>query len=473
MNINKCIIRSYFEIVRKGIENEITVNDIANFLNSLSISMLEEAEDCLKVIDDIGFQKTLSIDIISLLIKNNFLYTPLIYCAENNMLQLIDFSENYKEKIIQELDYIIKNNIDIFHIVRKYIIQNNLSSEYKKLFSMCFIIREEYILIKDAKLAILLLNTDYIQDDTIDLAVEIISSRNYTSEETLFLFKHLFDKNENENCVTDNEIIHKLVDEINFDTINIESLNDKEKEIIVDLIRVPCELEDAENALNFMNRAKCLVPSLEKTVQNNELIWQDYVTFLNSLNNCSETTVKWIKEKVVEYGLSPMICEKLKQYEYYVEFIPAVSLRENHLFIDNNIPFGNYVTVFSVYDLMFDIMKDNIWFLEHLRDSELYDELNWDKFKEVIKVEQTAKCFKYIFTKYDDEQKMYYLNHYHKFKTEEDSKEFQLMICKSTNMELLGSKELRDKIRESIWESNPYHKGQFTKCWNARWKKKI
>ena len=60
-----------------------------------------------------------------------------------------------------------------------------------------------------------------------------------------------------------------------------------------------------------------------------------------------------------------------------------------------------------------------------------------------------------------------------KFKTEQDSKAFQRLICKKENMELLGSYDLYRKIRYQLWETNASHKRLFTTAWNARWKKEF
>ena len=118
-------------------------------------------------------------------------------------------------------------------------------------------------------------------------------------------------------------------------------------------------------------------------------------------------------------------------------------------------------------------MNNNIWFLERLRDSGKYSRLNTKQLQALYKVEQTEQLFKYVFDSFDDKEKLNYLNYYDKFKTEEDSKKFQVMICKPDNIELLGDIGLFYKIKQSLWETNPTHKAQFTRLWNIRWKAEL
>lgn len=40
--------------------------------------------------------------------------------------------------------------------------------------------------------------------------------------------------------------------------------------------------------------------------------------------------------------------------------------------------------------------------------------------------------------------------------------------CSDTNIDLIKDEELKEKIRVSLWESNPYHKMVFTKAWNRK-----
>lgn len=172
-------------------------------------------------------------------------------------------------------------------------------------------------------------------------------------------------------------------------------------------------------------------------------------------------------------GFPLCICDELYKRECYYEYIPALSLHNNELVIDEKIDFAYYSDVYEDVDEMFDLMSNNIWFLENLRDNGNYSKLNTKQLRALYKVEQTERLFRYVFDNFDDEEKIYYLNYYSKFKTEEDSKKFQVMICKADNLELLGDMNLFFKIKQSLWESNHTHKAQFTRLWNVRWKKEL
>ena len=148
----------------------------------------------------------------------------------------------------------------------------------------------------------------------------------------------------------------------------------------------------------------------------------------------------------------------------------------NELLIDESIDFDYYFDVYTDIDEMFDFMSNNKWFLENLRDYCDYDRFNRldiEKLHPIYIVEQTENIFNFVFNYLGEIEQKYYLNHYRKFKTEKDSKKFQLLVCKDENIELVDSWDLYYKIKTSLWESNSTHKQQFTRIWNIRWKEEL
>ena len=113
-------------------------------------------------------------------------------------------------------------------------------------------------------------------------------------------------------------------------------------------------------------------------------------------------------------------------------------------------------------------------FLERLQQEAALDEFDDEHLIPIFKTEQTKRFFEFIFSdKTSVSIKQRYLVEFGKFKTEEDSKAFQMLICKEENMKLLGSYDIYHRIHENLWSSNPSHKMLFTRTWNKNWKDKL
>lgn len=474
MRINSFIDKDFFNVVIKEATYSVNKTDIANYLNSIPINDLILG-DYMEPIDSLGFSKDINFNIVKKLIELNLYYTPLLYCSNNNKLGEIPF-DNKPEEMIDEIKYVQGVSLDAFYNIRKHIIYKNLVIEYKEIFfgGFNFITKEEYLLIDNTIMSIEFIDTGYIEDDTIDEVCDILNSKKYNREETKYLFEYFFNPDVNDDCIVDERVIISFISRLNFkESIDFNLLLENERDIVVNYFSSALSLDNPTKALNFMKNTESLVPSLEIIVQKSGTLDDDYVNLLNNLNSYTDKTIEWIINKYIHFELPPSICDVLYEEGHFYEYIPAVSLRINELIIDEKIDFEHYVDVYEDVDEMLDLMSKNYWFLEKLRDSGKYSRLKQAQLRALYKIEQTEQLFKYVFENSDDEEKMYYLNNYYNFKTEEDSKKFQLMICQPDNLELLGDVNLFYKIKHSLWESNPTHKAQFTRLWNVRWKKEL
>lgn len=474
MKINSFINEDYFNVILKETNESVAIIDIANYLNSLPLSDLTLG-GYMEAIDGIGFRNDIDLSIVNALIESGYYYTPLLYCSENNKLNIIPF-QNMSGEIIDEIKNVQSVSRNLFLNIRKYIILNNYIQEYEMIFfgGFYFITKEEYLLIKDTSLAIKMIDTAYIDEDTTAEVCDIINSKNYNKEEIIFIFRFLFDSGYSKDNLSIVNVIQMVIDNLDFhNSINLNLLSETERDFIVNFIYDLMSFDNPKMAFQFMKKAQCLIPSLETTVQSNDSYDDEYIEYVNNLENYTNQTIEWITKRTPDSGFPLCICDELYKRECYYEYIPALSLHNNELVVDEKIDFGYYSNVYEDVDEMFDLMSNNIWFLENLRDNGNYSKLNTKQLRALYKVEQTERLFRYVFDNFDDEEKMYYLNYYSKFKTEEDSKKFQVMICKAEHIELLGDIGLFYKIKQSLWESNPTHKGLFTRAWNSRWKKEL
>ena len=474
MEMNAYINSPYFEVIEKELYNTLDAKLVAKYLNVLDNDKLTKSS-LLYNIDCLGLYKTIDIRIIKLLIENEHYYTPLLYCAENDCLNIINFDNNV-ESITSELQELINSEkYSSFLVVRKHIVSQNLYSLYPEIFFGEFpiISKEEYINISNEYYGIDYIDTESINEENVLDVCNIINAKTLNSKGVEYLFYYLFNPQTNNTCIVDKELIGIIIDNMDFyKTIQINTLGEVEKDKIIKPIYKALDLSIPQNSLAFMRHTKCLFPQLEEVLQIDENYHDEYIQLLNELDQYTWTTINWITDNLrAGYALPNSICEVLYEKDDFFDYIPSKSLSNDRLIIDKTIDFSYYITTYTGVPEMFEIMSKDTWFLENLRDSKQYSELTIEQLRPLYKVEQIEPLFKYVFNNYDNAEKMYYLNHYTKFKTEEDSKKFQLMICKPANLELIGDQGMYYKIRESLWESNPTHKAQFTKLWNQRWKK--
>lgn len=472
MMVNCFIDGGYFSIVLENVNKTINKDKVAKYLNKLyeaNVKLDDFADD----INDLNFETKISSEIIKILIDNKLYFTPLLFCSNNNCLDFISFSENISI-IKDEIKYLITfdDYYNYFVKVRGFIVEQGLVKEYEDLFGIEYplITYTEFNLI-DNKLAFKLINTDYISDmeSSVELC-QLINSKNYNNEEVIELFNYLFNDEYNENCITDSDVIKLIIKNINFKKLNLNRLTENQRDYVVKLM-IDTKNMDSIEAIDLMLEFNCLVPSLEIDVQ--EDYNTKYADLLCDLNSYTTQTLKWFKNNTIVSKLPFNLCNVLKNNNCIKQWIISESLNNKCLIKDNNVDFDNYISVFCDEDGMFDLMSSSIWFLEKLMDSKEYSKLSINQLHELYKIDQIEPLFNYVFTNLDTKEKLYYLNHYQKFRTESDSKAFQVLVCQDNNLELLGSWDVYYKIRISLWESNPTHKAQFTKLWNRRWKNKF
>ena len=474
MKLNTYINPSHFKIIEKETYNTLDSELVTDYLNGLDNDKLTKSS-LLYNIDCLELYETIDIRIVKLLIENDYYYTPLLYCTENDCLNIINFDNNV-ESITSKLQELINSEkYSSFLVVRKHIVSQNLYSLYPEIFFGEFpiISKEEYIKISNEYYGIDYIDTESISEENVIDVCNIINAKKLNSKGVEYLFYYLFNPQTNNTCIVDKELIRIIIDNMDFyKTIQINTLGEVEKDKIIKPIYKPLDLSIPQNSLAFMRHTKCLFPKLEEVLQIDENYRDEYIQLLNELDQYTWTTINWITDDLrAGYALPNSICKVLYERDDFFDYIPGKSLSNDRLIIDETIDFSYYIITYTGVPEMFEIMSKDTWFLENLRDSKQYSELTLEQLRPLYKVEQIEPLFKYVFNNYDNAEKMYYLNHYTKFKTEEDSKKFQVMICKPANLELIGDQGMYYKIRESLWESNPTHKAQFTRAWNYRWKK--
>ncbi len=462
---------NYFEIITENITDK---SALADYLNNFDPSAL--SEKYIALIDQLGFESGLNDGGLELLSSKGKFYSVLLSKAGKDLLDTIDFADvNISKIILKDCSQVIKSSEITFIKIRKFAYIQKGIDIYKDLYfnNYPLITAQEYRDITTTRQAISMINTAIVDSSNYQDLSNIFTVRKYTAEEIVFLFHYLFDLDTNMQHITSSETISGLVYCLDYDVLNIVTLSINQREKIISLIFEAMNLGHADAALSYMQHIKCLISSLEEVVQESEEYDEEYVELLNSLDQYTDTSIEWLKNNYIHTKLTPKICSMLKECGEYQNYIIGSVLRENNLILDKDIPFTDYVKVYSNVEEIFPIMSNHWSFLEQLQKEKTYEELNIEHIRPIYCVKQHSNFFKYIFDKFEDAEIINYINQFGELASEVDSKAFQMSVCSTKIMKLLGDREIYNKIHFRLWDTNKRHKGVFTQKWNAHWKKAI
>ena len=462
-----------FSVVCKA---DVESSKFVEYINSFKPD--EFSDEYLKLINDKGLITNINNTLIMHLMERQLFYTPILYLTENLQLNRIAPYLTSKDLIIDACDRINKMSIEKFLIVRNYCYFECENKEYDVLFFSKFpiITREEYALVKTTSEAIDLIDVSNITIENSMSILEMIYSRDYSNDEIIELFEHLFDENTNKNCVIVQDVRKELINNFDFIAIAFSRLSKEERSNVYKIIEVDCNIENSSDAIMLSKRFGCFVPELEEIIQSDSNKTKEYLELIALLDELSELALQWLDNsgEYITIGLSEKLCRTLYDNGFFTDYIVADCLRKQDMIINETIQFSNYISVYKNVEEMFDIMSNHWEFLEKLQQEANLEELDKKLLVPIFKTEQSKRFFEYIFSdKIELSLKEQYLRYFGHFKTESDSKAFQVLMCKDENMELLGDYKLYSRIHERLWSSNPTHKMLFTKAWNIRWKKEL
>lgn len=468
VDINNYLDDGFFEIISKA---EIKPRNIATYLNKFSASEL--SDEYVKIIDSLGFDDYISEDIIDAVLQEKHYYTPLLYLAKRNNFSKFDSHLANNLKLLETCERINEDYQDVIIGFRKYAFQNKSHSEYKILYFEPFpvISTEEYVSMSEASDLFKLVDASQITEENYSEVSAMICKRAYATSELVDLFDWLFNNEENENCIIDPVLRKTFFESLDLRKLELRKLDDQQRNYAYSVIADVIVVNTPDDAINVMKRFDCLIPEIEPIVQKDS---KKYSALIASMNEFSSETLKWLDDNYVRHSLSEALCRILYEREDYINFIIADVLRKQNMILDENIPFGNYISVYDEIPEMFAIMSGHHDFLEKLQLEAKLEKLSQEKIVPIFKVPQHERFFDFIFSDSQPEElKTEYLNNFGKFASLEDSLAFQRLMCKEENMKLLGSHRIFNRIHRNLWELNRGHKAVFTRKWNECWKDKL
>ena len=471
LNNNEYLDDDFFEVICKS---GIDLKDIAEYLNLFDADKF--SQKYLDMIDNLAFDGLINQKLIRVLLADDYYYTPLLYGEKHGALCLFDDFALDAELMLSSCKKINNDSPQIILPIRDYFYQSKGLKELNPLYFDPFPIMtaKEFSQFNNTIEAIQLIDVSQIDEDNFLDLIEVIYENSLSCTELVALFDWLFDEEENSNCISDLLLKKSIFDSLDFKRLNVKDLDEPQREKIYTLMSDVCVNNTPEDALGLLQKYGCLIPSLEKSVSEDNNLDVEYSKLISTCDEFSSYTLKWLEDNYIRCGLSKKLCEILLENKDFQNYIVADCLRENNMILDDRIAFGNYIKAYKNVDEMFSLMSGHWDFLEGVQSTANFAEFDEKHLIPIFAVPQTERFFQYIFSEENEVSiKEKYLQKFGKFKTEQDSKAFQRLICKKENMELLGSYDLYRKIRYQLWETNASHKRLFTTAWNARWKKEF
>ncbi|MBQ8804688.1 MAG: hypothetical protein IJZ53_13755 [Tyzzerella sp.] len=459
----------FFEVVG---ESEVSQDRIADYLNLFKPT--DFSKDYMKAIDNMGFERYISEEIVMTLLEQKLFYTAILYLVNNNKLKMLNPYIGNFEEILGACKKLNDRYPNILVAFRTYFALEMQKEEYRQLFfgEYPLVTEKEFDMSSDISEGVVLINPLKITSENLTEVLALIYRKVNTAEDVLTVFDNLLNK-EREICVVDEDVRTKFVEDFEFNRVDMKILSNEQRSHLYSVIEEECEVNNGEKAIQLTKHIGCFIPEVEELIKSDYEDSVKYTEVVRDIDELTDIYLARLDKYHVTIGLSEHLCQELHKRKYYKDYIVADSLRKQDMIIDKRIPFSDYVYVYIRIDRMFDIMSNHWEFLERLQQEADISKLSEKHVVPIFKVSQHKRFFEYIFKEQTDiEIKKKYLNEFGKFATEQDSIAFQKLICEPKNMELLGSKTLYYRVYGQLWESNPYHKGVFTRKWNEIWKNK-
>ncbi|MCL2718988.1 MAG: hypothetical protein FWE14_09450 [Lachnospiraceae bacterium] len=474
---NKKIDDSLFEFaINNYLNNEdLFKSQICKYINSLSIDSLTELY--LSLVDQLIIEKELNDEVLNKLIEQNYYCTVLASYAHNNRLNEISFEDINLIKSIALACTVLNNyNDQIICKIRKAIIvkcgEDIFEEKYAGYYDLFY---GDYPLVTINELdnfinfsfSLSYINGSKVEAENYQFIIDFINSQERTAQECCDIFETLFSGGYI-SCINDNKIIEKIVNELDYSNINFYEMTLEQKDTVADLLKIPLKLNNPSNAIDFMNKVRSQIESLEKIIINHYEV-ELYIDLINRLNDPTDYTMEWIEETEITFQLPDKVTSKLIKNNVYDKYLIGKILRDGSF----NFPMEEVDSKFIVElyfpdSPIFQFLASNFNFVSYLIETKEY--IKWDfleYLRPLYKGKQTLDFVKYLFILISNKEKKYYLSVMGEIKNVEDSKNIAYFLVEEGNIDLLEDDALFSKVYERLWEDVPKemrgYKGYFSR----------
>lgn len=441
--------------------NSIDMKLLENYLNTLPINIYDIS--FLTMIDNMKLECKLNKQILKLL-KEKELYKTywinMIAFDKSDELNIKD-DINGNLLIINEISEII--GIDIIKF-RKNVLKKKLANEYKEIFKGDFpiITQEEMQMVDNVTTLINIIDFSKITISNLNEFVNRINDI-YVTREDLLQVINIFGQDK----ISEIAIISQFIDNLIWKDDVVEQLTTEDKIEIYNILNIPLKLSNPNEALKFLKKTKFLIESVEEQIysgiKNGIINKEDYIDLINDIDAPTEETIKIITTLKLYNGFTEKITNELYEKKYYDQYIISKTLWDEELKLQlDKIPIENYINVYNTCDEVYYKMVENTEFLQIILNEGLYEKIETnEKLKPLYKLRQPIKFVKYLIDRLSENEFFEYLEEKWHLNTEEDSLEFQRLICKDKYIKYIKGQKYYYIVLEKLW--NPAQKGQVTR----------
>lgn len=383
-------------------------------------------EDMISVMNEIPPEQMLSVDFASLDELNSvfeidfklmhamrqqgciFTYARRILVDYNSK---IDFTGSEIDKIITErLEWFWENEPNMFFRFRRWLCESlkNDVLQYKDIFFSPYpqVVQDEIYNVTDLDTALQLFDIERWNDGTTENFAWYCNRKFRTSNETFKIF-HFIGRLLDEDT-------ESVFNQFNLQKVKFSGMSAAKKETVVELLRNPLGLDEPENNIDFQQKVGCLVPTLEKELQQamnagtsqSQDVERAYVKLVNGMDGLSKATYGVLSKMNTIYGYNDIVNEQLwahKRYRYYVvskmQWVGRLEIEHDKL----DELWGTYIDLLKTGDGFKSTratMYKNHEFLQMLMNRRTYEELPEEGMLAMAGVPQNPDVMRFVVENY-------------------------------------------------------------------------
>lgn len=466
---NRIFDEELFNILYKNFNTE-NAKDLIDYIQC--IDYLKLSDDTLKKIDDLTTNEISDITLIELLeSKNNFKSSIFSRLKLDNFKTFNFDNEWLVENIVELASLINQDEPELFQKLRIILIGKHKVSKVYDLFN------EPFDYVSKNELDILTPEDIYyaidfsrIDDEKIEMIANHCNNKEYTSENLYKFFKALLFGDDKGNRIAEKNNIETLFSLIDFNICKFDSLANNQQEEILKNISPIIELDNCENAINFIKKIKCYATSLTLQIhadlEEDASLFDEYIDVCNNISKTTDEVITFISEHEINCALSKEITDKLFKIKNYENYILGKSLNDNAYFFNESIPLIHYYNVYCKNDSYYELVKDtdliNKFYDNNIYEKSIFDieqneiELDKKRIQPFMKFSQTIKLFELILSKLDEnEERKIFIQNIPEFHSYKESELAIDVVLKEPYIQIFnGDEDFVNVFKEKLWEND-------------------
>ena len=465
---NSIFDEELFNILYKNFNTE-NAKDLIDYIQC--IDYLKLSDDTLKKIDDLTTNEISDITLIELLeSKNNFKSSIFSRLKLDNFKTFNFDNEWLVENIVELASLINQDEPELFQKLRIILIGKHKVSKVYDLFNepFDFVSKNELDILtpEDIYYAI---DFSRIDDEKIEMIANHCNNKEYTSENLYKFFKALLFGDDKGNRIAEKNNIETLFSLIDFNICKFDSLANNQQEEILKNISPIIELDNCENAINFIKKIKCYATSLTLQIhadlEEDASLFDEYIDVCNNISKTTDEVITFISEHEINCALSKEITDKLFKIKNYENYILGKSLNDKAYFFNESIPLIHYYNVYCKSDSYYELVKDtdliNKFYDNNIYEKNIFDieqneiELDKKRVQPFMKFSQTIKLFELILSKLDaNEERKIFIHNIPEFHSYKESELAIDVVLKEPYIQMFnGDEDFVNVFKEKLWEN--------------------